>query len=105
MPAQRRVDVAELRSAGAQVGVEQAVLSGVHTETAAGIAAAQSGWVGSSAAALSEVTARWQDISDVHTAAVGKHGGHMVGAAAQFGNSEDRNAGAVADVGATARTV
>jgi WXG100 family type VII secretion target len=100
MATERRVDVAELRSAGTQVGAEQSLLSGIHTETAAGIAAAQAGWVGSSSAALSEVTARWDALSQTHGAAIGNHGGHMRGSAQQFGDTEDRNAQAVAEVGA-----
>lgn len=102
MPAQRRVDVADLRFAGIEVGREQSALSGVHADTAAAIAAAHSGWVGSSAAALAQATARWNVMSTIHTAAVGSHGGHMHGAAIAFADTEDRNAEAVGDVDAGA---
>jgi uncharacterized protein YukE len=102
MAAERRVDVAELRSAGTQVAVEKMLLSGVHTETAAGIAAAQTGWVGSSSAALSEVTARWNTVSQAHGEAIGNHSTHMHISAEQFGDTEDRNTDAVAAVSADA---
>ena len=102
MPALRRVDVADLRSAGSQVGQEKVLLCGVHGDTDAGIAAAQAGWVGASSAALSAVTARWQAVSQAHSAAIGTHGGRLHSSAQQFGDTEDRNASAVADVGAAA---
>lgn len=77
MADQRRVDVADLRSAGTQVDQEKVLFSAVHAETAAAVGAAQAGWVGSSAAALSEVTVRWHTVARIRTAAIGKHSGHM----------------------------
>jgi uncharacterized protein YukE len=102
MADQLRVDVADLLSAGTQVAQEKVLFSAVHTETAAAVAAAQAGWVGSSAAALSEVTARWHTVARIRTAAIGKHSGHMHAAAQHFGDTENNNASAVAAVGAEA---
>jgi uncharacterized protein YukE len=100
MADQRRVDVGDLHSAGSQVAQEKVLLNGVHTETATAVSVAQTGWVGSSSAALSEVTARWHTLAQAHSAAIGKHSRHLHAAAQHFGDTEDNNAAAVAEVGA-----
>jgi uncharacterized protein YukE len=98
----RRVDIADLRSAGTQVAEEKAIWGGVHTETAGAVTSAQSGWVGSSAAAPSEVAARWHTVAQLRSAALDRHSGLIHGAADQFSCTEDANASAVAEVGALA---
>jgi uncharacterized protein YukE len=102
MADQRRVDVADLHSAGTQVADEKVVFYGIHTETTAGLGAAQAGWVGSSAAALFDVIAQWHTVAQARAAAIGKHSGRMHAAAQHFAETEDNNASAVAQVGADA---
>jgi uncharacterized protein YukE len=62
-------------------------------------AAAQSGWVGTSAAALSNLLDGWQNTTDAHLRRFGKHSCDMHFAAAEFSDMEDRNAEAVRRVG------
>ena len=58
-------------------------------------AGAQSGWVGSSAGALSNLLDGWQTTSDAHLRRFGKHSCDMHFAAAGFADMEDRDAEAV----------
>jgi uncharacterized protein YukE len=66
-------------------------------------AGAQSGWVGASAGALSNLLDGWQTTSDAHLRRFGKHSCDMHFAAVEFADMEDRNAEAVRRVGEAAR--
>jgi len=65
-------------------------------------AAAQSGWVGSSAGALSSLLDGWQTTSDAHLRRFGKHSCDMHFAAVDFADVEDRNTEVVHRVGEAA---
>jgi uncharacterized protein YukE len=60
--------------------------------------AARSGWVGSSAGALSVLLDRWATASSTHIGRFGEHSCGMHFAAVQFTDMERRNAEAVAGV-------
>ena len=62
-------------------------------------AGAQSGWVGASAGALSNLLDGWQTTSDAHLRRFGNHSCDMHFAAVGFAEMEDRNAAAVRSVG------
>jgi uncharacterized protein YukE len=62
--------------------------------------AAQSGWVGSSAAALSGLLDGWASTSTVHIRCIGEHSCDMHFAAADFFFMERHNAQELRDVGA-----
>jgi uncharacterized protein YukE len=66
-------------------------------------AGAQSGWVGASAGALSNLLDGWQTTSDAHLRRFGKHSCDMHFAAVEFADMDDRNAEAVRSVGEAAR--
>ena len=75
-----------------------------HQQSCHGVAAgAQSGWVGASAWALSNLLDGWQATSDAHLRRFGKHSCDMHFAAVEFADSDDRNAEAVRRVGETDR--
>lgn len=63
---------------------------------------AQSGWVGSSAAALSGLLDRWAMACTNHIGRFGEHSDGMHFAAAGFAAAEQRNATALAEVSDTA---
>jgi uncharacterized protein YukE len=63
---------------------------------------AQSGWVGSSAGALSGLLDRWETASTTHIGRFGEHSCGMHFAAVEFTEMEQRNAAALAKVGTTA---
>jgi uncharacterized protein YukE len=70
-----------------------------HQQSCHGEAAgAQSGWVGSSAGALSSLLAGWQTSSDAHFRRFGKHSCDMHFAAAGFAATEDHNVALVRTV-------
>lgn len=62
--------------------------------------AAQSGWVGSSAAALSGLLDGWAATSTAHIGRIGKHSCDMHFAAADFIFMEQHNAKELGDIGA-----
>src|ERR1700739_4130169 len=62
---------------------------------------AQSGWVGSSAGALSGLLDRWEAASTTHIGRFGEHSCGMHFAAVEFTEREQRNAAALAKVGTT----
>ena len=64
--------------------------------------AAQSGWVGSSAGALSGLLDRWSTVSSTHMGRFGDHSCGMHFAAVEFAEMERRDATAVAKVGEAA---
>jgi hypothetical protein len=60
---------------------------------------AQSGWVGSSAGALSGLLDSWFMASDAHAERIGEHSCGMHLAAVGFAQMEERNAAALQEVG------
>ena len=94
-----RVDPTALSHAGNEVANHGENLL-AHQQSCHGEAAgAQSGWVGSSAGALSSMLDGWEATSDAHLRRFGKHSTDMHFVAADFVNTENRNIQAVRGVG------
>ena len=99
-----------------KIDVEQLTASGRHAsgqaeDLAAGfltadnrMEAAQYGWAGTSATALSARAARWLPVSQALVGKVGDHGFALQDAAVQHAAAEAQRAQALADVAATAAT-
>jgi len=94
-----RVDPTALSQAGNEVANHGEDLL-AHQQSCHGEAAgAHSGWVGSSAGALSDMLDGWETTSDTHFRRFGKHSTDMHFVAADFADAEDRNIQAVRSVG------
>jgi uncharacterized protein YukE len=94
-----RVNPTALSSAGNAVADHGEELLARQQSSHGEAAAAQSGWVGASAGALSNLLDGWEKTSDAHLRRFGKHSCDMHFAAAEFTDMEDRNAEAVRRVG------
>lgn len=94
-----RVDPTTLSQAGNEVANHGEDLL-AHQQSCHGEAAgAHSGWVGSSAGALSSLLDGWETTSDAHFRRFGKHSTDMHFLAVDFADTEDRNTEAVRRVG------
>ncbi|AQT78403.1 hypothetical protein B1R94_02855 [Mycolicibacterium litorale] len=87
-----KVDIAGLIGGGSAVADEAAALARSHASSVSGLAAAESGWVGSSADALVDMAGTWQVTSARHVTALESHAAHIRAAAALFDDMERRNA-------------
>jgi uncharacterized protein YukE len=94
-----RVDPTALSHAGNEVADHGEDLL-AHQQSCHGEAAgAQSGWVGSSAGALSSLLDGWETTSDAHFRRFGKHSTDMHFLAVDFADMENRNTQALRTVG------
>lgn len=93
-----KVDIAGLIGGSTQVTEQAGVLRSSHTSSVSSLAAAEEGWVGSSADALVEMAGKWQTISARHMAAIENHATHIATAARLFDDMERRNAAELRDV-------
>ncbi len=94
-----RVDPTALSQAGNEVADHGEELLARQQSSHGEAAGAHSGWVGSSAGALSNLLDGWETTSDAHFRRFGKHSTDMHFAAADFADTEDRNAEGVGRVG------
>jgi uncharacterized protein YukE len=94
-----RVNPTTLSQAGNQVADHGEDLLARQQSCHGEAAGAQSGWVGSSAGALSSLLDDWQTTSDAHFRRFGKHSCDMHFAAAAFADTEDHNVAAMPKVG------
>jgi uncharacterized protein YukE len=97
-----RVDPTALSSAGNDVANHGEDLLARQLACHGEAAAAQSGWVGASAGALSNLLDGWQTTSDAHLRRFGKHSCDLHFAAVGFTDMEDRNSEEVRRVGEAA---
>lgn len=72
-----RVDLEALGSSAAHVTGQGEDLATAHLSSDNRLAAAQSGWVGSSAAALDSKTAQWLQVSRRLVSSIGEHAMHL----------------------------
>jgi uncharacterized protein YukE len=86
-----RVDLEALASSAAQVSGQGEELAAAHLSSDNRIAAAQPGWVGSSAAALTTKTARWLETSRRLLSRVGGHALDLNGDGIDFAAMERDN--------------
>lgn len=91
-----------LSHVGTQLANHGETLLAVQRACHGAAADAQSGWVGSSAGALSGLLDRWETASTTHIGRFGDHSCGMHFAAAELTEMEQRNAAALAKVGTTA---
>ena len=91
-----------LSHVGSQLANHGETLLAVQRACHGAAADAQSGWVGSSAGALSGLLDRWETASTTHIGRFGDHSCGMHFAAAELTEMEQRNAAALAKVGTTA---
>ncbi len=98
-----RVNPTALSAAGNEVANHGEDLLARQQSAHAEAAGAQSGWVGASAGALSNLLDGWQTTSDAHLRRFGKHSCDMHFAAVEFADMDDRNTEAVRRVGEAAR--
>ncbi|WP_157516798.1 WXG100 family type VII secretion target [Mycobacterium sp. MS1601] len=92
MPKNLRVDISGLQTASNGVSDEQSALSAHHSQAVSGVTSAASGWIGSSAAALGELTSSWERTTTRQSTSIEGHAGDMGTAAQLFAYLEDRNA-------------
>jgi uncharacterized protein YukE len=93
------VDPTALSHAGNEVANHGEDLLASQQACHAEAAAAHSGWVGSSAGALSSLLDSWETTSDAHLRRFGKHSTDLHFVAADFAETETRNIQAVRGVG------
>jgi uncharacterized protein YukE len=98
-----RVNPARLSQAGNDVANHGESLQARQQSCHGEAQGAQSGWVGSSAGALSELLDGWETTSDAHLRRFGEHSCDMHFAAADFACMGDRNAEALRSVGEAGR--
>jgi WXG100 family type VII secretion target len=91
-----RVDPVTLRASAGEVDVSADDLRAQHGSAHERIAAAQAGWIGASAAALTAKAAQWEKESATHYTELVKHGHHFRSAAASYLET-DSEAGAEID--------
>ena len=94
-----RVDPAAVSAAADRIDTAADGLRAAHNAVADRIAAAQAGWVGTSAAALSGAATRWQQQSAAHYTDLIGHADHYRSAAANYAVTDEDEA---ADVRARA---
>lgn len=91
-----------LSHVGTQLANHGETLLAVQQACHGAAAEAQSGWVGSSAGALSGLLDAWETASTTHIGRFGEHSCGMHFAAVRFAEMEQRHAAALAEVGTTA---
>lgn len=95
-----KVDIPGLIGASSEVADQAAALDSSHIDSVRALAAAESGWVGSSADALVSMAGTWQQSADSHHSALTQQAEHVAEAALLFQSADERSAvelGQVAD--------
>ncbi len=83
-----RVDLVTLHASAGQIDGSADDLRAQHGSANERIAAAQAGWIGASAAALTAKTAQWEEESASHYTELVKHGHDFRSAAASYLDTE-----------------
>lgn len=91
-----RVDPVRVRGSAGEIDVAADDLRAQHGSAHERIAAAQTGWIGTSAAALTAKAAQWEKESAAHYTELVMHGHHFRSAAASYLET-DSQAGAEID--------
>jgi WXG100 family type VII secretion target len=97
-----RVRPEDLLISGAQVRGQADDVEAGHAASDAHIYAAQAGMVGSSAAAMEAKLAQWQSTTVALTNRLTEHAQALTTGAGDYGESDQRNAAIIADVGGQA---
>ena len=99
------VDVPGLIQGGVDVGYRAEMLSTAHGQSIASVGDAQSGWVGSSAQALTAMAGKWEQISSRQARAIENQAVRMDTAAKLFADMEERHAQKLKAVGEQTNTL
>lgn len=94
-----KVDSDGLAAGSSQVAEQSTALSAAHGQSVSAVSGAQSGWVGSSAQALSALTDHWNTLAGKHTAALDHQAASMDTSAKMFSYREERNSQKLKAVG------
>jgi WXG100 family type VII secretion target len=94
-----RVDPATLHASATEIDVYADDLRARHDSAHGRIAAAQTGWIGASATALSSKAAQWEAESATHYTELVTHGHHFRSAAASYLDTDRESAAEIDDVG------
>jgi WXG100 family type VII secretion target len=94
-----RVRPEDLLISGAQIKGQADGVEAGHAASDANIYAAQAGMVGSSAAAMEAKLAQWQRTTVALTNRLTEHAQALTTGAIEYGDSDQRNAAIIADVG------
>ncbi|MCV7408789.1 hypothetical protein AWC05_07665 [Mycobacterium florentinum] len=97
-----KIDVEQLTASGRQVSGQAQDLAAGFLTADNRLEAAQYGWAGMSATALSARAARWLPVSQALVGRVGDHGFALQDAAVAHAAAEEQRAHALADVAARA---
>jgi uncharacterized protein YukE len=92
VPKNLRVDLPGSQRASTGVSDEQGTLSARHGQAVSAVSAASSGWIGSSAAALQELTGSWERTTNRQSTRMEGHAGDLGTAAQLFAYAEERHA-------------
>jgi len=90
-----RVDPAEVHRSVVELGEIATTLKSAFSSSDSAIAAAQSGWVGQSAAALAAKAAEWQKSTQVHHETLVEHADKFRTAARMYGHTDEAGADSV----------
>jgi WXG100 family type VII secretion target len=99
MPKDLRLDLAALHASASQIDVSADDLRAQHGSANGRIAAAQTGWIGISAAALAAKAAQWEQESATHYTELVKHGHHFRSAAASYLDTDSEAGAEIDDAG------
>ena len=94
-----KVDIDGLSAGSSKMAEKSTELSAAHAQSVSSVGAAQSGWVGSSAQALSSLTDHWNTLTGKHTAALDHQATGMDTSTKMFDYMEKRNAEKLKAVG------
>lgn len=100
-----KVDVEALKRAGKTVAEQAETLSSSHRASMVGLSDAETGWVGSSADALVEMSTKWQQIADTHAKAIDNQATALHSSADMFAYMEEQAAQKLKTIGDQADNV
>ncbi|QRY47068.1 WXG100 family type VII secretion target [Mycolicibacterium boenickei] len=96
---QLRVDPAAVHESGKQVSELAETLRSEFASASQQIVAAQSGWIGKSAAALAAKLAEWDENAEIYHSNISGHGERFVAAAAMYGHTDESEADTLKSAG------
>jgi len=95
MPQKLSVDVEALRMASSHIDVAADDLRKAHSESHDRIAAAQAGWIGSSGAALTAATTKWEQESTAWYAHLAEHASDFRSAGVRYTTTDQEAEAAI----------
>lgn len=90
-----RVNPPDIHQSGMEIGDIAATMKSAFVDCDARINSAQSGWVGSSAAALTSMAAEWLQATNDHDQSLIEHSDNFIAAAKKYGRVDESEADSV----------